>query len=104
MFAIACLLMVNLMVLSVTLLMLVVIYSRRVEKNRTALIQQRDSLWMLLDNIDTLDDICRDDNVRFRNAVRTIQKKRHDVLNGDQVSDEISRRSEHSCEVLIGTT
>jgi hypothetical protein len=97
MFAIGCLL----MMLSIVVLLLVVLYSRSVEKDRAALIQQRDSLWMLLDNIDTLDDICRDDDARFRSAVRKIQQCRHDILDGNQVSDEVSKWFDHSNEALI---
>jgi Zn ribbon nucleic-acid-binding protein len=31
---------------------------------------QRDALWQLLDNIDTLDDACREDDLSFRNLSR----------------------------------
>jgi len=34
-------------------------------------------LWQLLDDIDTLDDSCRDNDALFRERVREIQKRRH---------------------------
>ena len=34
------------------------------------------ALWDLLDDIDTLDDSCRDDDAAFRARVRAVQKKR----------------------------
>ena len=39
-------------------------------------------LWRMLDDIDTLDDACRDNNASFRTLVRDIQRKRFDVLPG----------------------
>ena len=48
--------------------------------------QQRDALWQLLDDIDTLDDACRDDDAAFRERVRAVQKKRWDVHNPDNDS------------------
>jgi len=43
--------------------------------------QQRDALWMLLDNIDTLDDSCRDDDQAFRECARKIQRRRFNIHN-----------------------
>lgn len=37
---------------------------------------QRDALWQLLDDIDTLDDACRSDDLAFRNEVYRIQQRR----------------------------
>ncbi|MCK5606923.1 hypothetical protein KAR91_33785 [Candidatus Pacearchaeota archaeon] len=40
-------------------------------------------LWQLLDDIDTLDDSCRDDDLDFRNHTRKYQQRRHAVLHSD---------------------
>lgn len=40
-------------------------------------------LWKLLDNIDTLDDACKDDNARFRDLVRDQQQKRFKYIVSD---------------------
>jgi hypothetical protein len=40
-------------------------------------------LWKLLDNIDTLDDAIKEDGVKFRDAVRRIQRKRMKVFTSD---------------------
>lgn len=40
-------------------------------------------LWRLLDDIDTLDDECRDDHVKFRERVRATQKQRALVADSD---------------------
>lgn len=53
------------------------------EAERDAYVAQRDDLWALLDNIDTLDDSCRDDDRAFRDAARRQQKKRFDIYNPD---------------------
>ena len=39
-------------------------------------------LWMLLDDIDTLDDACRDDDRAFRDSVRKVQQKRFAIMDG----------------------
>ena len=50
--------------------------------SRTArLRQQRDALWQLLDDIDTLSDACRDDDKRFRELVYKLQRRRFEVWN-----------------------
>ena len=41
------------------------------------------SLWQLLDNIDTLDDACRDSDESFRALARNCQKERHQILTSD---------------------
>lgn len=40
-------------------------------------------LWNLLDDIDTLDDSCRNNHVRFRERVRTTQRRRNEVATSD---------------------
>ncbi len=40
-------------------------------------------LWQLLDDIDSLDDSCRDDDKLFRERVRALQKRRFDVGDSD---------------------
>ena len=44
------------------------------------IIKERDALWNLLDDIDTLDDMCKNDDKSFRNSARSIQLKRHEIL------------------------
>jgi hypothetical protein len=41
-------------------------------------------LWMLLDDIDTLDDACREDDHSFREATRTTQRRRFEIVSGDE--------------------
>jgi hypothetical protein len=43
--------------------------------------KDREDLWMLLDNIDTLDDACRSDDVRFRELTRRQQQRRFAIYN-----------------------
>lgn len=45
--------------------------------------EQRDALWQLLDDIDTLDDSCRENDAVFRERVRHAQKKRWAIHNPD---------------------
>lgn len=40
-------------------------------------------LWRLLDDIDTLDDSCRNNHVKFRERVRAAQKRRNEVATSD---------------------
>ena len=49
-----------------------------------AAVSARDALWMLLDNIDTLDDSCRDNDLAFRDAARREQKKRFHIYDPDK--------------------
>lgn len=44
-------------------------------------------LWKLLDDIDTLDDMSKDDDKGFRSSVYRIQQKRHGVLVQEQVDE-----------------
>lgn len=53
-----------------------------------ALESQRDDLWALLDNIDTLDDACRNKDGSFRELARAQQKRRWAIYNPDEVSHE----------------
>jgi hypothetical protein len=45
---------------------------------------QRDQLWKLLDEIDTLDDSCRSDDGSFRYMTRRAQKRRFDIYDPDK--------------------
>ena len=60
------------------------------------LAQQRDALWMLLDNIDTLDDSCRDNDLGFRLRVRSRLRKRFDIFNPDDAMPEPRQRAPHA--------
>ena len=40
-------------------------------------------LWERLDDIDTLDDSCRDNHIKFRERVRATQKRRTEVADSD---------------------
>jgi hypothetical protein len=40
-------------------------------------------LWDLLDNIDTLDDACKGDDLAFRNRVRRNQRRRFEISDSD---------------------
>jgi hypothetical protein len=40
-------------------------------------------LWDLLDDIDTLDDACKDDDVLFRKSARDVHKRRYEVSDSD---------------------
>ncbi len=41
-------------------------------------------LWKLLDDIDTLDDAAKDNDRAFRDAVRRVQRKRFDLIDGSE--------------------
>lgn len=45
--------------------------------------EQAFRLWRLLDDIDTLDDACRDNDARFRVLVRNAQRRRFALLDGE---------------------
>ena len=49
-------------------------------------------LWMLLDDIDTADDIAKADDAIYRSLCRQSHKKRWDVLTGDDVDNAIKAR------------
>jgi len=40
-------------------------------------------LWDLLDDIDTLDDACKDDDAMFRRSVRKLHKRRWEISTSD---------------------
>jgi len=43
-----------------------------------------EKLWTLLDNIDTLDDACKEDDATFRNLTRIQQRKRFEIWNPEE--------------------
>lgn len=47
-------------------------------------------LWMLLDDIDTLDDACRANDAAFRSHAREVQRKRFEILSGEQMDALLS--------------
>jgi hypothetical protein len=51
-------------------------------------------LWMLLDDVDTADDIAKADDAIYRSLCRQAHKKRWDVLSGDDVDKAIRARGE----------
>ena len=51
-------------------------------------------LWMLLDDVDTADDIAKADNAIYRSLCRQAHKKRWDVLTGDDVDNAIRARGQ----------
>lgn len=46
-------------------------------------------LWKLLDDIDTLDHMANDNDASFRLGVRRVQRKRFEILSGEEF-DELS--------------
>jgi hypothetical protein len=57
---------------------------RQVVSKKTELslaVKQRDALWALLDNIDTLDDSCREHDDEFRKRTRVHLKRRFEIYN-----------------------
>lgn len=46
-------------------------------------VRAASSLWKLLDDIDTLDDSCRDDDAMFRKKVREVQQRRFEFASSD---------------------
>jgi hypothetical protein len=51
-------------------------------------------LWMLLDDVDTADDIAKADDAIYRSLCRQAHAKRWDVLTGDEVDATIRARGE----------
>ena len=51
-------------------------------------------LWMLLDDVDTADDIAKADDAIYRSLCRQAHKKRWDVLTGDEIDAAIRARGE----------
>jgi len=53
-------------------------------------------LWMLLDDVDTADDIAKADDTIYRSLCRQAHAKRWNVLNGDEVDAAIRARGEQA--------
>lgn len=51
-------------------------------------------LWMLLDDVDTADDIAKADDAIYRSLCRQAHKKRWDVLTGDEIDAAIRAREQ----------
>ena len=51
-------------------------------------------LWMLLDDVDTADDIAKADDAIYRSLCRQAHAKRWDVLTGDEVDAAIRARGQ----------
>jgi hypothetical protein len=51
-------------------------------------------LWMLLDDIDTADDIAKTDEAIYRSLCRQAHAKRWSLLNGDEVDAAIRARGQ----------
>ena len=51
-------------------------------------------LWMLLDDVDTADDIAKADDTIYRSLCRQAHAKRWNVLNGDEVDAAIHARGQ----------
>ena len=47
---------------------------------------QAEALWQLLDNIDTLDDSCRDNDAAFRRSAVRLSKMRFEMADSDGYS------------------
>lgn len=48
-------------------------------------------LWKLLDDIDTLDDAVKENDKAFREHTRTLIKKRHTLIDSDDLDDLYAR-------------
>jgi hypothetical protein len=53
-------------------------------------------LWMLLDDVDTADDIAKSNDAVYRSLCRQAHAKRWDVLTGDEVDAAIRARGEQA--------
>ncbi|WP_299663907.1 hypothetical protein [uncultured Ruegeria sp.] len=53
--------------------------------------QHRIFLWDLLDDIDTLDDACKDNDAEFRNRVRQVQRRRFEISSSNGYSVTFTR-------------
>jgi uncharacterized protein (UPF0216 family) len=51
-------------------------------------------LWMLLDDVDTADDIAKADDAIYRSLCRQAHKKRWNVLTGDDVDNATRARGQ----------
>ena len=52
-------------------------------RTRAEAVQAAEELWQLLDDIDTLDDACRDNDAVFRERVRKRVGKRMGIMSSD---------------------
>lgn len=60
-------------------------------------VDERDKslrLWMLLDDIDTADDIAKSDDKLYRRICQNHQKKRWEILSGEEVDAAIRARGQ----------
>jgi hypothetical protein len=57
-------------------------------------------LWRLLDDIDTLDDMCRFDDERFRDMAREVQRQRFAILSGEDF-EELWRKYENPSDGMV---
>ena len=56
--------------------------------------QKSIRLWMLLDDIDTADDIAKSDDRLYRSICQKYQKKRWEILSGEEVDTAIRARGQ----------
>lgn len=49
---------------------------------------ERDALWVLLDDIDTLDDVAKGDDNLFRGHARQLHHRRHAIVEGAKVKHD----------------
>jgi hypothetical protein len=54
------------------------------EAREAKMMKQAVCLWGILDDIDTLDDVCRDQDDLFRSLTRAAQQKRHEIMSGEE--------------------
>lgn len=66
-------------------------YRKPVDWEKVAL-----DLWRLLDDIDTLDDACKDNDASFRKHVYAVQQKRHYLIEGSEWEARIAQYEPHS--------
>lgn len=62
------------------------LYDAAMKRERTKRLHWREVakfLWYLLDDIDTLDDVCKNNHMRFRERVRAAQRRRTEVATSD---------------------
>jgi hypothetical protein len=57
------------------------------------MMKQRDELWVLLDNIDTLDDGCRENDAAFRELARKHLRRRFEIHDPEAPRTRRKRRS-----------
>ena len=62
----------------------------------TAERQKSIRLWMLLDDIDTADDIAKSDDRLYRSICQRHQKKRWEILSGEEVDAAIRAKEKNT--------